>query len=116
MFEDFGSKLKGIAKITFGLGILLSFSAIIILCHIETELWWLGIILGAITFIESYITSLVLYTLGDIWADRALGILTMHKVKGNTEEEAEIGWRCSCGYLNFPAKTTCAACGNVGKI
>lgn len=111
MFDECGSKLKGIAKITFGLGILLSFLAVVILYSVESYLLWLGILLGVITFIGSYITSLMLYTLGDIWEDQALSILTKKKKKGNTQDEPDNGWYCSCGYLNFPAKKTCAACG-----
>jgi len=133
MFYDCGSKVKIVAIVVMVLSAICAFISLLLpfFNTYTVGRWWVGL-LGAIGLVISgYITSLVLYTIGDAWektqnAEFHLVRLLKSSEKSELDEQEkkkttstvtpktpvlEDGWRCSCGHINNAMKSTCSRCG-----
>ena len=137
MFYDCGGKVKILARVVMILSIIGAFLAFLLplLNEDTTGLWWAGL-LGAIGLVISgYITSLVLYTIGDTWEiaqntefylERPLKsseksnptvqpkkttVSSVTPCANSNTSTPKDGWSCSCGHINNTVRTTCSRCG-----
>jgi len=132
LFDDIGSKLKVTALILFALGMIAAvICAIVILVTLEEDGFWMALICGVSIGGASWISSIVMYGLGEIVhhledISAYTGKMTKNGVTGvNTDSKhvtATSGAKginsgngmimCSkCGKYQFADRDTCNQCG-----